>query len=98
MFTKSKMILSAAIVLGSVAGAASVAQAGDWGYDYETYGGPHQTWCDIDPNCNGWNRGLRSSPYSANPSSNAVSARASVVSPNQKHRPAHKPSRDADNR
>jgi hypothetical protein len=96
MFTQSKMILSVAIVVGSVAGTVSLAQAGmgGGGYDYETYGGPTQTWCDVDPNCNGWNRGLRPSPFVA---PNAVGARASVVVPGHKHHPTRKQGRDADN-
>ena len=28
-----------------------------------SYGGPVQTWCDINPDCNGWSKGLhRASP------------------------------------
>jgi hypothetical protein len=97
MFIQSKMILSVAIVLGSVAGTVCLAQAGmggGGGYDYESYGGPTQTWCDIDPNCNGWNRGLRPSPFVA---PNAISARAAVVVPSHKHRPARKQGHDVDN-
>jgi hypothetical protein len=92
MFAQPKLLLSAAIVLGSVAGAAPLAQAGmgGGGYDYETYGGPHQTWCDVDPNCNGWNR-THASPY-------AGSARAFAVAPVQKHHSVHKRGHDANTR
>jgi hypothetical protein len=45
MLTKTKIAFAAALILGSTA---SVALA-------RGYGGPVQTWCDIDPNCNGWN-------------------------------------------
>jgi hypothetical protein len=86
MLTKSNVFLSAVAALGLVGGAASPALAL---YDYELYGGPHQTWCDVDPNCNGWNRS-HVAPY-------AGSARAFVGAP-QKHRPAHKHGRDTDNR
>jgi hypothetical protein len=89
MLIKSNVILSALTALGLVSGAASPALAF---YDYDLYGGPHQTWCDVDPNCNGWNRSHQASPYSY-----AGSARAFVVAP-QKHRPTHKHGHDADNR
>jgi hypothetical protein len=46
MLTKTKIAFAAALILGSTA---SVALARG------SYGGPVQTWCDIDPNCNGWN-------------------------------------------
>ena len=87
MLTKSNVILSAVTALGLVGGAASPALAL---YDYDLYGGPHQTWCDVDPNCNGWNRAQHASPY-------AGSARAFVVAP-QKRRLAHKHGHDTDNR
>lgn len=45
MLTKTKIALAAALILGSTASAALA----------RGYGGPVQTWCDIDPNCNGWN-------------------------------------------
>jgi hypothetical protein len=46
MLTKTKIALAAALILGSMASAALARGS---------YGGPVQTWCDIDPNCNGWN-------------------------------------------
>jgi hypothetical protein len=45
MLNKTKIALAAALILGSTA---SIALARG------SYGGPHQTWCDIDPRCNGW--------------------------------------------
>ena len=49
MFTKSS-ILSAGIVLGLLGGAVPALA----GYNYDgLYGGPHQTWCDVNPDCNG---------------------------------------------
>ncbi len=45
MLTKTKMALAAALILGSTASAALARGS---------YGGPVQTWCDIDPACNGW--------------------------------------------
>jgi hypothetical protein len=54
MFTKSS-ILSAGIVLGLLGGAVPALA----GYNYDgLYGGPHQTWCDVNPDCNGWNKRL----------------------------------------
>jgi hypothetical protein len=47
MLTKAKIALAAALILG---GTASVALARG------SYGGPHQTWCDINPACNGWDK------------------------------------------
>ena len=80
MSTKSNIILSSGIVLGLL-GSALPALAG---YDYDAaYGGPHQTWCDVNPNCNGWNQRLRGPAYQSNASG--------LVTPlNQKHRPLHK--------
>jgi hypothetical protein len=80
MSTKSSIILSSGIVLGLL-GSALPALAG---YDYDApYGGPHQTWCDVNPNCNGWNQRLHSPAYQSNASG--------LVTPlNQKHRPLHK--------
>ena len=74
-----KMILSAAVTVGLL-GSALPALAE---YDYERYGGPHQTWCDVDPNCNGWNKGLHRQGYE--------SSASGLVRPlDQKHRPSHK--------
>ncbi|HWF94951.1 MAG TPA: hypothetical protein VG291_08360 [Xanthobacteraceae bacterium] len=47
MLTKTKIALAAALILGSTASAALARGS---------YGGPVQTWCDIDPACNGWDR------------------------------------------
>jgi hypothetical protein len=47
MLTKTKIALAAALILGETA-SASLARG--------SYGGPHQTWCDINPACNGWNQ------------------------------------------
>jgi hypothetical protein len=47
MLTKTTIALVAALILG---GTASVALARG------SYGGPHQTWCDINPSCNGWDQ------------------------------------------
>jgi hypothetical protein len=58
-------------------------------YDYELYGGPHQTWCDVNPACNGWNQRLQGPAYRSN---------AFVTPLNPKHRPVHKRSRDANDR
>jgi len=44
MLTKTKIALAAAIILGGTASAALARNS---------YGGPHQTWCDINPACNG---------------------------------------------
>jgi hypothetical protein len=52
MLTKVKIALLAALVLGSTAGAALARGS---------YGGPVQTWCDIDPACNGWNARMHQS-------------------------------------
>jgi hypothetical protein len=54
MLTKTKIALAAAIILG---GTASVALARG------SYGGPHQTWCDVDPACNGWDKRMSHSSY-----------------------------------
>jgi hypothetical protein len=87
-----KMLLSAtAVALGLLGGALpALAQ-----YDYELYGGPHQTWCDVDPNCNGWNRRLHGPAYH----SSAYEQVAPQDQPlNPKHRPAHKRSHEASRR
>jgi hypothetical protein len=80
MFTRLNIILPAAIVLGLVGGGALPALAG---YNYDApYGGPSQTWCDVNPDCNGWNKKLQGPAYQSN---------AGLVTPlNQKHRPSHK--------
>ena len=79
-----KMILSAAVIF-SLLGSALPAVAE---YDYDLYGGPHQTWCDVNPDCNGWNKRLHGPAYQSNASG--------LVTPlNQKHRPSHKRGQDA---
>jgi hypothetical protein len=54
MLTKIKIALAAALILG---GTASVALARG------SYGGPVQTWCDINPACNGWDKKTNHSSY-----------------------------------
>ena len=76
-----KMTLSAAVILGLL-GSAVPALAE---YDYETYGGPHQTWCDVNPNCNGWNQRLRGPAYR----SNAFGV-VTPLSQKHQHRPSHR--------
>jgi hypothetical protein len=82
-----KTLLSAAVALGLLSGAGPALAE----YDYGLYGGPHQTWCDVDPNCNGWNQRLHGPAYR----SNAFSPVTPLV---QKHRPLHKRSHDANSR
>ncbi len=68
MLTKAKIALLAALVLGSTAGAALARGS---------YGGPVQTWCDIDPACNGWNARMHPSYGTAgNSYGDASSSRA----------------------
>ena len=80
MFTRANTLLPAAIIVGLLGGGALPALAG---YNYDApYGGPHQSWCDVNPNCNGWNKKLQGPAYQSN---------AGLVTPlNQKHRPSHK--------
>jgi hypothetical protein len=47
MLTKTKIAVAAALILGGTASAALARGS---------YGGPHQTWCDINPACNGWDQ------------------------------------------
>jgi hypothetical protein len=51
MFTKIKIVLAAAAIVGT----ASAALAGS---DRETEPGGYQvqTWCAVNPDCNGWNK------------------------------------------
>jgi hypothetical protein len=85
-----KMTLSAAAIALGLLGGALPALAE---YDYELYGGPHQTWCDVNPDCNGWNKKLHGPAYR----SNAYELVAPQSQPlNPKHRPAHKRSHAAD--
>jgi hypothetical protein len=87
-----KMLLSAAAIALGFLGSALPALAE---YDYDLYGGPHQTWCDVNPDCNGWNKRFHGPAYQ----SNAYDPVAPLNQPlNQKHRPSHKRSRDASDR
>jgi hypothetical protein len=52
MLTKTKIALAAALVLGSTASAALARGS---------YGGPVQTWCDINPACSGWDSRMHQS-------------------------------------
>ena len=82
-----KMVLSAAVIIGLLGGAVPALAE----YDYGLYGGPHQTWCDVNPDCNGWNKRLYGPAYQSNASG--------IVTPlNQKHHPAHKRGHDANDR
>jgi hypothetical protein len=88
-----KMLLSAtAIAVGLVAGALPALAE----YDYDLYGGPVQTWCDVNPDCNGWNKRFHPQAYK----SNAYEQVAPLNQPlNPKHRPPpHKRSRDPSDR
>jgi hypothetical protein len=88
MLAKSNIIASAALVLGLL-GSALPALAE---YDYEQYGGPHQSWCDVNPDCNGWNKKQRG------PVAYQSNASGLVVPINPRHRPAHKHSHDVKDR
>ena len=73
MLAKSSIIASAALVLGLL-GSALPALAE---YDYELYGGPHQTWCDVNPDCNGWNKRQRApAAYQSNASGRGDAAQS----------------------
>ena len=87
-----KTILSAtAVALGLLAGALpALAQ-----YNYELYGGPHQTWCDVNPDCNGWNKRLHGPAYQSNAYGQVAPLNQSLE---QKHRPPHKRSHNASDR
>jgi len=87
MSTTMRDLLSAAVVLG-LCGAAAPALASDHNGQEHSYGGPVQTWCDINPDCNGWNKGLQRSPYD-------TSAPGAVASPAPKQHPARKQRRVA---
>lgn len=87
-----KMVLSAAGVALGLLGGAPPALAE---YDYDLYGGPHQTWCDVNPDCNGWNKRFHTPAYR----SNAYEPVAPLNEPlNQKHRPSRKHSHAANDR
>jgi hypothetical protein len=89
MLTSSKTTLSAAVILGLLGGALPVLASDHNGQD-KTYGGPVQTWCGINPDCNGWNKQHRAS-YESN-------APGLVVAPPRKPRPSRKHSHEASNR
>ena len=90
MFTKAKTILSAATALGLLGGAIPALASEHNGQD-KHYGGPVQTWCDINPDCNGWNKGLHRASYDG-------SAAGATASPNQKHSPSRKRGHEVSNR
>jgi hypothetical protein len=81
MSTTTSIWLSAAIAFGLCAGSAP-ARASDHNGQEHSYGGPVQTWCDINPDCNGWSKGLRRTSYET--------AAASVAAPATKQRPPRK--------
>jgi hypothetical protein len=86
-----RMILSATAVAVALSAGALPALAG---YDYDLYGGPHQTWCDVNPDCNGWNKRLHAGAFQSN-----AYDQAPLNQPlNQKHRPPRKRGRDATDR
>jgi hypothetical protein len=89
MFTKAPSIRSATIVIGFLGGALPALASDHNGQD-KSYGGPVQTWCDVNPDCNGWNKGQHRASYES-------SAPALAVLPNQKHRPSHKNRHEASN-
>ena len=86
----TKTLLFAAVVLG-LFGARFTALASDHNGQEHSYGGPVQTWCDINPDCNGWSKGLRRSPTENG-------APGFVASPAPKPRPARKLGHVASNR
>ena len=87
MIAKANIIRSGALVVGLLGSSLPALAA----YDYEWYGGPHQTWCDVNPDCNGWNKRLHGPAYQSN-------ATGQLTPLNPKHRPVHKRSPDAKNR
>jgi hypothetical protein len=78
--------LSAAVVLGILAGALPALAAQDRDPGPHEGGGPVQTWCDIDPACNGWNK-RHPAPY-------ASSAPAFAAPSKPKHHSSHKQTHD----
>src|SRR5258707_11116994 len=77
MFTRARTIPVAATVLGLLGGAIPALASEHNGQD-KHYGGPVQTWCDINPDFNGWKKRIH-------PASLYGSA------PQQKHRPSPQP-------
>jgi hypothetical protein len=88
MFSVSKAILSALLTSGVLG---LPALASDHNGQDHTYGGPVQTWCDINPDCNGWSKGLHRSSYDPSMSAPVAS------SPPRQH-PPRKHGRDAGSR
>jgi hypothetical protein len=90
MFTTVKPILPAAMVIGllGLLGGAVPAVASDHNGQDKTYGGPVQTWCDVNPECNGWSKGLHRASYES-------SAAGFVASPTPKPHPSRKHGHDA---
>jgi hypothetical protein len=76
-----KPTITVSAVLGLFAGAVP-ALASEHNGQERTYGGPVQTWCDVDPNCSGWSKGLHHTSYE--------SSAPGLVLPNRKHRPSQK--------
>jgi hypothetical protein len=89
MLTLSKTILTAVAVLCPF-GDAGPARASDHNGQEHTYGGPAQTWCDINPDCNGWSKGVQRA------SSEGV-ASGTLASPTAKPYPLRKHGHKADN-
>jgi hypothetical protein len=87
MCTTSKAILSAVAACGLL-GAAVPALASDHNGQEHSYGGPVQTWCDINPDCNGWNKGQRRASYESG-------APGLAAAPTHKPHPSRKHSREA---
>jgi hypothetical protein len=77
MFTKFRIALSLAFVLGAASPALGEHTADEPG------GHPNQTWCDVNPACNGWAQRMHRPPDENN-------APGIVASPNLKHRPSQK--------
>jgi hypothetical protein len=90
MFTSSKTTLSATVIFGLLGGALPALASDHNGQD-KTYGGPVQTWCDVNPDCNGWNKGQHRASYES-PAPGVAASSA------QKPRPSRKHSHEASNR
>jgi hypothetical protein len=85
------MLIKSTILLSTVCGllgAALPALASEHNGQDHTYGGPVQSWCDINPDCNGWNKGLHRASYE--------SGARGPAAPSQKQRPAHRHGREPD--
>lgn len=90
MFSKPKTVPIAAVVLSLLGGAVPALASDHNGQDH-SYGGPVQTWCDINPDCNGWNKGLHRSSYES-------SAPGSVAAPAPKRKPPQKAAHEVGSR